>query len=642
MRVVLNITMGPHAGQKAWLRDGQFLRVGRTERADLVLANDPALSGLHFVVECGSADCRVRDLESRNGITVNGQPTTMARLADGDRIQAGQTTLVVSITATPTPGDESDPAATQVSANVTQPTGVVTPNVAAVTPTAPPPATAPVASRVQASVAESSRSVAPSAAAHTVPNPAADREQRPATPKPNAPTPESLRARAPRIRSPKSFYVGLYLEHLEEASFLYEQRGALLRDDTFCWPDVADFDDRFEAHVDALVVGNDLALDVCRTQASDGDFGQLHAALRVFCRTGRQDLLLSTLGAIDPADADKRRAAGDALVDELPPDWQDALLGLLGGADPLGLAPIARLVGWRRGRAGRALMSAFEKAVLSDPSDIYWAFGRIHEPREADSLLQRGLQHPLDGARQAACLALLRRHHVRTMEQLAASPMEMPWALIPLGLACPASAARRLCDVASQQTLPADGILALGLAGNMACIDVLTTALSVEEQAPAAAMALELITGAGLHEQAFIPDKVDEDELFPGELAQHREGKLPPRGRTVTRLCQNPSTWREWLRHHASRFESFIRYRHGQPMSCDSLLAAIRARNTPNRMRQWAHDELVIRYGCDVRFESDMRVPSQMRAIDRIADWVQAQKDRFQPGAWYFAGEIQA
>ena len=56
------------------------------------------------------------------------------------------------------------------------------------------------------------------------------------------------------------FETELYQEHLEEASFLYEQRLTLFDDPEITWLDIEDFEERFEAHIDALVVGEELAL----------------------------------------------------------------------------------------------------------------------------------------------------------------------------------------------------------------------------------------------------------------------------------------------------------------------------------------------------------------------------------------------
>ena len=130
----------------------------------------------------------------------------------------------------------------------------------------------------------------------------------------------SPRSRSPRRTEPmatsiRQFNVELYREHLEEASFLYEQRLAYLHDPEVNWPDLRDWEERFEAHIDALVVGGELALEVCRQQAAEGDAGEMHAALRVFCRRDRKDDAFAVLSALDPTDEEAVRAvvAGAAL-----------------------------------------------------------------------------------------------------------------------------------------------------------------------------------------------------------------------------------------------------------------------------------------------------------------------------------------
>ena len=89
----------------------------------------------------------------------------------------------------------------------------------------------------------------------------------------------------------RQFNIELYEEHLEEAAALYEQRLALVDDPELSWLDLDDYDERLEAHLDALVIGAELALDVCREQVASGDAGSLYAAVSVFCRQGRKDLV---------------------------------------------------------------------------------------------------------------------------------------------------------------------------------------------------------------------------------------------------------------------------------------------------------------------------------------------------------------
>jgi len=97
MRVTLEIVSGPHSGRKLVIRSGYVVQVGRTEWADFALPHDSQLSAVHFAIECGQNECRIRDLQSSNGTRVNRQVASEAVLRDRDEIDAGQTCFVVHV-----------------------------------------------------------------------------------------------------------------------------------------------------------------------------------------------------------------------------------------------------------------------------------------------------------------------------------------------------------------------------------------------------------------------------------------------------------------------------------------------------------------------------------------------------------------
>ncbi|MGH9900520.1 MAG: DUF4123 domain-containing protein [Pyrinomonadaceae bacterium] len=96
MRLTLEITSGPYAGKKITLEPGRTVSFGRTEKADFP-TQDTYMSGVHFAVECGPESCQIRDLDSRNGTLLNGEPVKAAVLRDGDQIFAGQTDFVARV-----------------------------------------------------------------------------------------------------------------------------------------------------------------------------------------------------------------------------------------------------------------------------------------------------------------------------------------------------------------------------------------------------------------------------------------------------------------------------------------------------------------------------------------------------------------
>ena len=99
MPVFLEVRSGPQKGSRIRLDPGRLLRVGRTSRADLSLADDTHMSGVHFSLGCEGNGCRLTDLNSRNGTLVNGQTVNTAVLGAGDTIVAGETTFVVVVEA---------------------------------------------------------------------------------------------------------------------------------------------------------------------------------------------------------------------------------------------------------------------------------------------------------------------------------------------------------------------------------------------------------------------------------------------------------------------------------------------------------------------------------------------------------------
>ena len=113
-----------------------------------------------------------------------------------------------------------------------------------------------------------------------------------------------------------------------------------------------------------------------------------------------------------------------------------------------------------------------------------------------------------------------------------------------------------------------------------------------------------------------------------------------PFGTTITRLSQNPEDWQKWWTENRGRFDPRIRYRNGKPFSPACLLENLESERSRHKVRQLAYEELVIRYGVDFPFETDMFVAQQKQALAKYADWIKANSSRFHEGEWYFAGQL--
>src|SRR5262245_993076 len=99
MKLILNVTAGPHQGKEFTFDRHDTFLVGRVADAHLRLSHDdPCFSRRHFVLEVNPPRCRLLDFKSRNGTEVNGQRVDVADIKDSDVIKAGHTVFRVSIT----------------------------------------------------------------------------------------------------------------------------------------------------------------------------------------------------------------------------------------------------------------------------------------------------------------------------------------------------------------------------------------------------------------------------------------------------------------------------------------------------------------------------------------------------------------
>ena len=118
----------------------------------------------------------------------------------------------------------------------------------------------------------------------------------------------------------------------------------------------------------------------------------------------------------------------------------------------------------------------------------------------------------------------------------------------------------------------------------------------------------------------------------------HADGR--PFGTMVTRISRDTEAWSSWYKDNQARFDPNLRYRNGKPFSLQCLLENLESERSPHQVRRLAYDELVMRYGMDVAFETDMPLAHQRAALARIAEWVQINSGKFKDGDWYFAGQL--
>ena len=441
----------------------------------------------------------------------------------------------------------------------------------------------------------------------------------------------------------------LYIECLEEASFLYEHRLAHETDSDVFWPEIEDLEIRFDAYIDLLVLGNDLAIAVCRQQATEGDFGELHAAIRVFCRQDKQDLIVDVLDELDFEDEERVKAVSDALCYELPESWQDEFLDKLLEKDYDCSLIAVNVIAFKRLDYSEKLYEILlnketPKELLIA---IFHAIGRIRPKFKIDNVLDF-LSNEDKGIVDSAVNALIRIGDYSVLSNLKSQIIPEDFPKISAGLWGNKDSVNNIIlkpnSEGEKKLIHKDYILAAGLIGNTSIILNLIESLSIDALSENVSLALNLITGAELYENHFIPEEINEDMLFEDELEKYYKGELyapgEEPGETITRLSQNTETWQNWWNDNNQNFDPDIRYRNGKPYSPECLIENLKSEKSPDIIRKLAHEELVIRYSIEFPFETEMLVKDQIVAIEQYENWLEANPDKFAKGKWYFHGKL--
>jgi hypothetical protein len=435
----------------------------------------------------------------------------------------------------------------------------------------------------------------------------------------------------------REFLLELYAEHLEEASFLHGQCRHLRRDDETPWPEVAATEARLEAHLDALVLGGELAIEVCRQALEEGDAGVWHAVAAVYTRHRRAPDLAALLTSVPLNKPLHLQALADALCQEVPVSWQASLLQALRGGAVAN--PVLLALAWRR----RWVLATEVAATVPRLPAAAWPWCQTWLAAVPDRGVVAAL--PAGWMRTVADdtpwasphwlavgMARLAPMHLSSTDLAQAGPPVL--AALAGGQQTAQALVRRL--LAEGPTSPQAPLLceALGALGDLTAVRPLLSALADGGLAPHVAVGLYLITGAPLFEQVFVPD----DDEAPGESPLRPGGGLPRRGDGRTfgvmrrQLVQDPARWSQWLEANAAAFRPGVRHRLGQPASALGLLAALRDTDYPKAWRGLIADELSIRYRVDLPFDMDLNVAQQQHLLGQAASLLQQSAGT--PGQW--------
>jgi hypothetical protein len=291
------------------------------------------------------------------------------------------------------------------------------------------------------------------------------------------------------------------------------------------------------------------------------------------------------------------------------------------------------VVGYRRLPLLAELRSALALSNVqpAHTAEVVWAFGEIGEP--CPLTCRAALSTGSPALAQAVLLATL-KHGTLAAADFEALEQPFPgWAAVP---AVVAGAARYEALARSVRAADGDGreqaIIALGLLGQAQAIPPLLELLADTGTARPAAVALQILTGAGLletveneepEEPGLDSDLVDPETAGAGpDDTSQQDQERPARASTQTRLCQDRARWSAWLEESAATRGRTAPLRWGAELSDLQTLHALGQTTLPLRARSWLADELRVRLKHNIRFEPDMTITKQRAALRALHTWI--------------------
>lgn len=443
----------------------------------------------------------------------------------------------------------------------------------------------------------------------------------------------------------QAFREELYIEHLEEAAFQYETRLSWLHDPQIGWQDLEDIDHAIEVHIDALLVGEKLGLKVCIENLEDAEASVLHVIVRVFCRYRLIDRLSHLWTLFDFDDEEKVTAVADALKWECPQQWFPPLLKVFAKKRKANMfAVLVPSIAYQSRESGEHLLTALEHANSEDIAGIIWAISHCERNIQAACVgkLMPFINNDDEKIVEKAVTALMMMGESNVLTQGHKYFMQMP---IVFAIGGGVKDSEKLIALAKTDAADEACLMALGLSGNLDSVPVLLAYLKHPDLGAIAAQALQLITGASLYQEKHEKDVVEKDELFDHEIQAFEKGELPknidgnPYGVEVRELATEKKIWSDWLQDNKNTFTKGTRYRNGRPFSVMELVNNLIDNQSSFSLRQYAYEELVIRYGLDTPFAADDLIYKQQDHINNMYFWAQSNQQTFVEGRWYFGGK---
>lgn len=448
----------------------------------------------------------------------------------------------------------------------------------------------------------------------------------------------------------RQFINEVYEEHVEEASFLYEQRLSFLMDQELEWFSYYSEERRFEAHLDGLIIGNEKALLICKGIALEGDVGAIYTLVTLYCQLNQRDELLSNVNEFDLTDYDVQQAIQLALLHRMPEDWVDSFLHNLISEQLILLSlflPV--LIKINKIPNDIAFEHIFDGSLSNeqiDPIPFIQAAGYLRE-NPARKQLENLIVYGTDAEKNAAVISLFRLGKTDVVEHTMANLEHQSMPLLSIASGASKVFFTDLIENNDHTSWTVKHIESLAIGGVAEFIPELIKLLKQEHLAEFAAKSLFIITGARLIDNIFNEETWDKEDLFEDELEAFNQGIMPQRtdgrpfGEEGEKISSTFEVWLNWWQQNHGQYVSGKRYRFGLMISPVSLVRTLNTAFADHVIRELSFQELSIRYNAKRFFSTKDYIQVQQKSILALYHWAQKVEGNYIPGEWYFSGNKQ-
>ncbi len=369
-------------------------------------------------------------------------------------------------------------------------------------------------------------------------------------------------------------------EHLEEADFLWQQRGNAFSNRAYNLDRLAELEERLLAHLDGLVLGGEAAWELLAPKLAGGELGEVFAATSVALASGdpaQINLVQKTFSESEGSVFDGIR---QALRHTSFPDIERIIRPLLNSERAAVRAAALDLISFRRMPLDR---NALQAALTGkDPllvAAAATAIGRLRIAEmkyEIEAVLESDAPQIRLEAVRAGILFKSEKALNRCRKAFSERSEEAGEAIFLLGLAGSPEDGSLLVNALGEPSLTRNAILSLGLLGRAAAMEPLIQAAADSKLARLAGDAIRALTGVDLEKEKLVlpPEaeakKEEDEEAFEDDLD---EGLPFP----------DPAKLEAWWRKSASRFDKKGRYRKGQPYGGPVLIDLLQSGTLPER-----------------------------------------------------------